>query len=101
MSAPGGPVHLRLYVTGRDSRSQRAIERLERVCAGIPECRLQVIDTLDDPRLATDERILLTPTVIREQPAPSLRLTGDLSDPVGLVEALGLTEWGAWHQQQA
>jgi circadian clock protein KaiB len=39
-----------------------------------------VIDVLDDPQVAEDERILATPTLIKRLPPPLRRVIGDLSD---------------------
>jgi circadian clock protein KaiB len=73
---------LKLYVTGRTERSERAIANLRRICdeqlAGAYEVR--VIDVLENPQLAEDERILATPTLVKELPPPIRRLLGDLSD---------------------
>ena len=73
---------LKLYVTGQTPRSRDAIAHLQRLC----EQELQgsfemtVIDVLDRPQLAEDEKILATPTVIKELPPPIRRIIGDLSD---------------------
>lgn len=73
---------LKLYVTGRTERSERAIANLRRICdeqlSGAYEVR--VIDVLENPQLAEDERILATPTLVKELPPPIRRLIGDLSD---------------------
>ena len=39
-----------------------------------------VIDVLERPQLAEDERILATPTLIKQLPSPLRRVIGDLSD---------------------
>jgi circadian clock protein KaiB len=73
---------IKLYVTGQTPRSQRAIENLRRLCD--EELRgqyeLVVIDVLERPQLAEDEKILATPTVVKELPLPIRRIIGDLSD---------------------
>jgi circadian clock protein KaiB len=73
---------LKLYITGRTARSETAIENLkellEKELAG--EYELVVIDVLEKPQLAEDERILATPTLIKELPAPIRRIIGDLSN---------------------
>jgi circadian clock protein KaiB len=77
-----GKYLFKLYVTGRTPRSYRAIENLRRLCE--VELRdpyeIQVIDVLERPQLAEDEKILATPTVVKELPAPIRRIIGDLSD---------------------
>jgi circadian clock protein KaiB len=74
---------LRLYVAGRSASSQRAIANLRRLCETDFEgvsYDLEVIDVLEHPQLAENEKILATPTLIRELPPPLRRLVGDLSD---------------------
>jgi circadian clock protein KaiB len=73
---------LKLYVTGRSPRAERAIANLRRLCkdelAGCYD--LEIIDILEHPQLAEDERILATPTLIKQLPPPLRRVIGDLSD---------------------
>jgi circadian clock protein KaiB len=72
---------LKLYVTGRTSRAERAIANLRRLCEDELEgCyELEVIDILEHPQLAEDERILATPTLVKQLPPPLRRVIGDLS----------------------
>jgi circadian clock protein KaiB len=51
-----------------------------------------VVDVLTDPESAESSRVLTTPTVVREAPAPVRRVTGDLSDVERVVFALDLTD---------
>ena len=73
---------LRLYVTGKTSKSERAIANLDEICEkelkGLYE--LEIIDVLESPQLAEDEKILATPTLIKDLPPPLRRIIGDLSD---------------------
>src|SRR5262249_13333466 len=73
---------LKLYVTGQTPRSLSAIANLRRICEeelhGSYE--MVVIDVLERPQLAEDEKILATPTVVKELPTPIRRIIGDLSD---------------------
>ncbi len=73
---------IKLYVTGQTARSQRAIANLRRICEEELSGRyeLVVIDILERPQLAEDEKILATPTVVKELPHPIRRIIGDLSD---------------------
>jgi circadian clock protein KaiB len=88
----GGTWDLRLYVTGRSPKSLRAIENLQRACdeylAG--RYRIEVVDLLDNPRLAADDQILAVPTVVRKLPTPMRKLVGDLSDTNRLLVGLDL-----------
>ncbi len=75
-------VLLKLYITGQTPKSERAIANLQRICreelGGRYEIR--VIDILERPQLAEDEKILATPALIKELPSPIRRVIGDLSD---------------------
>jgi circadian clock protein KaiB len=41
---------------------------------------LEIIDVLENPQLAENDRILATPTLIKQLPPPLRRVVGDLSD---------------------
>ncbi|MGI8619335.1 MAG: circadian clock KaiB family protein [Gemmatimonadaceae bacterium] len=73
---------LRLFVTGTSSRTGTAIANLRRICE--QELRgqydLEIIDVLQFPDVAEDEKILATPTLIKSLPLPLRRVIGDLSD---------------------
>lgn len=72
----------KLHVTGRTPRTQQAIRNLERICEDELGGRyeLVVIDVLKRPQLAEDEKLLATPTVVKELPVPIRCVIGDLSD---------------------
>ena len=73
---------LTLYVTGTSPRTQIAIDNLNRICGEELDGRyeLEIIDVLENPQRAEDERILATPTLIKQLPPPLRRVIGDLSD---------------------
>jgi len=73
---------LRLFVTGASSRTGTAIANLRRICEQELEGQydLEIIDVLQFPDLAEDEKILATPTLIKSLPLPLRRVIGDLSD---------------------
>lgn len=83
---------LKLFVTGQTPRSELAIENLRRICEEEfqNEHELIVIDILKRPQLAEDEKILATPTVIKELPPPIRRIIGDLSDKEKVLLGLDL-----------
>jgi circadian clock protein KaiB len=84
---------LRLYVTGQTPRTEKAIANLHRICRDDLHGRyeLQIIDVLEHPQLAEDEKILATPTLIKRLPPPLRRVIGDLSDKDKVL--LGLDVW--------
>jgi circadian clock protein KaiB len=87
---------LRLFVTGASSRTNTAIANLKRICEQELQGQydLEIIDVLEYPDLAEDEKILATPTLIKSLPPPLRRVIGDLSDKEKVL--LGL----AVHPQQ-
>lgn len=85
---------LRLYVTGRTPQSQRAIENLRTICdadlSGSYE--VEVIDVLEHPALAENEKILATPTLVKKLPEPVRKIIGDLSDREKVLLGLDLEQ---------
>lgn len=73
---------LRLYITGRTPQSQRAIENLRLICESELKgnYEVEVIDVLEHPALAENEKILATPTLVKRLPEPVRKIIGDLSD---------------------
>jgi circadian clock protein KaiB len=91
-----GSWDLCLYVTGQSPNSIRAIENLRRACdEHVPgRYRIEVVDLLEDPRLAAQDQILAVPTVVRRLPAPIRKIVGDLSDTDRLLFGLQVRRAG-------
>ncbi len=87
-----GKYLLKLYITGQTPRSKKAIANMRRICE--EELRgqydLVIIDVLERPQLAEDEKILATPTLIKELPLPLRRIIGDLSNTERVLLGLDL-----------
>lgn len=83
---------LKLYVAGQTARSQSAIDNLRRLCEEYLPGRyeLQVVDLVQNPRLARTDQILAIPTLVRSLPTPIARIIGDLSDTEQLLMGLNL-----------
>lgn len=84
---------LRLYVTGQTPRAERAIANLHRLCEKEFDGRsyeIEVIDVLERPELAEQEKILATPTLVMFLPPPIRRVIGDLSKSDKVLLGLGL-----------
>ena len=83
---------LKLYITGQTPKSERAIANLRRICEQELNGRykLVVIDVLERPQLAEDEKILATPTLTKELPPPLSRVIGDLSNTEKVLLGLDL-----------
>jgi circadian clock protein KaiB len=73
---------LTLYVTGTSPRTRIAIDNLNRICSQelAGKYELEIVDVLEHPQRAEDDRILATPTLIKQLPPPLRRVIGDLSD---------------------
>jgi len=73
---------LRLYVAGQSPKCVAAVRNLNRFCEQHLAGRysIEVIDLLENPRLARDDQILAIPTLVRKIPQPLRKIVGDLSD---------------------
>ncbi|WP_236960646.1 circadian clock KaiB family protein [Methylobacterium durans] len=87
----GRPV-LRLFIAGTSPRSRRTIETVRRVCdAHLADgYDLEIIDIYQQQALADADSILAAPTLVKLQPPPVRRITGDLSDERRILQGLGL-----------
>ncbi len=86
---------LKLYITGRTPHSIRAIENLRAICTSQfheEDYDIEVIDILENPQLAEDEKILATPTLVKRLPTPIRKIIGDLSDREKVLLGLDLVE---------
>jgi circadian clock protein KaiB len=90
--ADAGFYHLRLYVAGQTVKSLAATANLKRVCedhlAGRYE--IEVIDLLQNPRLAAGDQIFAIPTLVRRLPTPLKRIIGDLSNTERVLVGLDI-----------
>ena len=83
---------LKLYITGQTPKSERAIANIHRICEEEfkEKYELVIIDVLERPQLAEDEKILATPTLTKELPPPLRRVIGDLSDTAKVLLGLDI-----------
>ena len=83
-TAGDGTVYYRfkLFVVGGTPLSMRAEENFAKQIAAPLGDRVEyeVIDLGVTPKIARQERIAATPTLVRLEPAPIVRLIGDLTD---------------------
>ena len=72
---------LRLYVAGQTPKSVAALANLKRFCeehlAG--QYKIEVVDLVENPKLARSDQILAIPTLVRRLPEPIRKIIGDLS----------------------
>jgi len=85
-------IKLTLYITGHTSKSKRAIENLRSLSQGEMKERIdiRIVDVLEHPQLAEDEKILATPTLVKSLPTPIRRIIGDLSQTEKVLLGLDL-----------
>ena len=83
---------LRLYIAGQTPRSVAALANLKEICAEHLAGRytLQVVDLLENPKLARGDQILAIPTLVRKLPLPMRRIIGDLSNTERVLVGLDL-----------
>lgn len=83
---------LRLYVAGQTPRSVIALRNLERICETHlkGEYRIEVVDVLENPQLASGDQILALPTLVRKLPEPIKKIIGDLSQEARVLIGLDL-----------
>ena len=93
---------LKLYVTGLTSRAKRAIINLQQIHQEYlqEKYRIEIIDILEKPQLAEDEKILATPTLIKSLPPPIRRIIGDLSDKEKVLFGLDIIEIDQEHKDE-
>jgi circadian clock protein KaiB len=74
--------NLRLYVAGQSAKCVAAVRNLNAFCEAhlAGRYRIEVIDLLQDPKLARDDQILAIPTLVRKLPQPLRKIVGDLSN---------------------
>lgn len=83
---------LTLYVTGKSSKSKKAIKNLNNLCKKVASdtYTLEIVDTLENPERAENARVIATPTLVKELSLPAKRIAGNLSNEKKLLISLDL-----------
>ena len=83
-------------MAGATARSHQAVLRVRQLCEAElkDNCTLEVIDIYQQPKLARDNQIVATPTLIKEFPRPVRRFIGNLLNTAGLFAELDLVAKG-------
>ena len=89
----GSGVVLKLYFRGVSGESMRAIRNIRRVLKQFPADMVRLsahnIDDLGTTESSLNEdRIVATPTLVRQQPLPRIWIVGDLSDTGAVEDAI-------------
>lgn len=82
--------HFRLFVAGDEPNSAIAKASLDRICAEYLEqdCRIEIIDILEDFRPALEEKVLVTPALVILSPGPRTVIFGNLTNTAKVLDAL-------------
>jgi circadian clock protein KaiB len=93
---------LKLFVCGMTPTSELAITNVCKIFEKDrgPGFDLQIIDVLERPDLAEKEKIVATPTLVKEQPLPREIIIGDLSEKNVVCSFLGLESNGSKVQNE-
>ncbi len=83
---------LRLYVAGQTPKSVTAFANLKRICETHlkGKYRIEVVDLMENPRLAAGDQIIAIPTLVRKLPEPIKKIIGDLSNTERVLIGLDL-----------
>ena len=83
---------LRLYVAGQTQKSLAAFRNLKRICEKqlADKYKIEVVDLLENPKLAAGDQILAIPTLVRKMPTPVKKIIGDLSNEDRVLVGLDL-----------
>ena len=92
LAAPPESWQLRLYVAGQTAKSLRAFANLKHLCEThlSGTYHIEVIDLLQQPKLAKDDQIVAIPTLVRRLPSPMRKIIGDLSNTEHVLVGLEL-----------
>ena len=92
MSDAGEYFILRLYVAGQTAKAIAAFDNLKTICEAEFKGRyeIEVIDLLENPKLAREDQIVALPTLVRKLPPPLRKIIGDLSDTERVLVGLNL-----------
>lgn len=92
-------IKFRLFVTDNTPSATRAIENLRVLCddpvvKNNYDVSVEVIDVGEAPDIAEEDKILVTPTLLKELPPPVRRVVGDLSNRTDVLVGLDIDTRG-------
>jgi circadian clock protein KaiB len=84
--------NLRLYVAGQTPKSIAAFANLKKICEEHLKGKytIEVVDLMENPKLAKGDQILAIPTLVRKLPPPIRKIIGDLSNTDRVLVGLDL-----------
>ena len=86
---------LKMYVTGHTGKTADIIEQVRQMLRDSLEILedeqdLEIINILESPHRAIEDKVYATPTLVKVSPLPTRRIIGDLSDNQKVREVLEL-----------
>lgn len=89
---------LRLYVTGQTPNCLKAFENLKQICEEHLKGRykIEIIDLLENPKLAKGHQVIAVPTLVRKLPPPIKKIVGNLSNKERVLVGLDLIPRPIW-----
>ncbi len=83
---------LKLYVAGTTPKSLEAFSNLKNICEEYlkGQYSIEIVDLLENPRLAKGDQIVAIPTLVRKLPPPLKRIIGDLSNKERVLVGLNI-----------
>lgn len=84
------PNRFTLYIAGDSELGTRAERNLRQLVSSVGlDLDLEVVDITRVRDAARSGRVIATPLLVRHEPAPEVRILGDLSDAIQVAEVLG------------
>ncbi len=83
---------LKLYVAGTTPKSLEAFANLKKICEEHlkGQYKIEVVDLLENPKLAKGDQIVAIPTLVRRLPPPLKKIIGDLSNKERVLVGLNI-----------
>jgi circadian clock protein KaiB len=82
---------LTLYITGKTALSNKAAKDFITLCDLLQlniNGDIAIVDIENSPTLAEQEKIIVTPTLIRDFPLPKVKIVGDISNTQSILNSL-------------
>ena len=85
---------LKLYIVDETRKSTKLLNDLEEILHAELEGQytLDVIDVLENPQRAIEDKIFATPTLVKVRPPPMKKIIGDVHTKERLLMELGVIE---------
>jgi circadian clock protein KaiB len=89
-----GIFKFRLYVADDTVNSGQALGNLRALCCAYlsGKHQIELVDVFKEPDRALEDRVFMTPTLVKLTPSPVARIVGTLSETKLVLQVLGLGE---------